>query len=212
MNVFVLTTGRSGSLTFAEACRHISNYSSGHETRVGLVGPERLAYPKDHIEIDNRLAWFPGRLAAAYGDEAFYVHLRRDEEATAASFAKRWNKPAMRAWRKGILWDVDPGIDRTALALDLVRTMNSNIELYLRDRPQTMSIDIEDAQAAFGDFWTRIGAEGDLDAARAELSVRHHEGKARRTTPRQHGRQGPRRRMGRQPRRASWLSRLLPRR
>ncbi len=45
MNVFVLTTGRSGSLTFAEACRHISNYSSGHETRVGLIGAERLAYP-----------------------------------------------------------------------------------------------------------------------------------------------------------------------
>ena len=62
MNVFVLTTGRSGSLTFAEACRHITNFSCGHETRVGLIGAERLAYPDQHIEVDNRLAWFTGRL------------------------------------------------------------------------------------------------------------------------------------------------------
>jgi hypothetical protein len=62
MNVFVLTTGRSGSLTFAEACRRITNYTTGHETRVGRVGPERLAYPDRHIEVDHRLAWFLGRM------------------------------------------------------------------------------------------------------------------------------------------------------
>ena len=80
MNVFVLTTGRSGSVTFAEACRHITNYTAGHETRVGLVGDDRLAYPGDHIEVDDRLAWLLGRLEDAYGDAAFYVHLRRDEQ------------------------------------------------------------------------------------------------------------------------------------
>ena len=218
MNVFVLTTGRSGSLTFAEACRHITNYSSGHESRVGLVGAERLAYPNDHIEIDNRLAWFPGRLAAAYGDDAFYVHLRRDESATAASFVKRWNKPAMRAYRQGILWDVDAGTDRMDLALDLVRTLNSNIELYLRDKSATMTIDIEEATAAFPDFWARIGAKGDLEAALAELSVKHHEGKTRRATPRSNERPGstqPRDKQskrGRRQGRAWSLSRLLPRR
>jgi len=219
MNVFVLTTGRSGSLTFAEACRHITNYTSGHETRVGLVGADRLAYPADHIEVDNRLAWFPGRLAATYGDEAFYVHLRRDEAATAASFAKRWNKPAMRAWRKGILWDVDPGADRFELALDLVRTMNSNIEHFLGQRSQTMTVDIEAAEPAFREFWERIGAEGDLDAAVAQLAVRHHEGTSRRSTPRRRDRSGPQsprggrgKGAGRGGRRrpTSWLARLLP--
>jgi hypothetical protein len=184
MNVFVLTTGRSGSLTFAEACRHISNYTTGHETRVGLVGEARLAYPDQHIEIDNRLAWFLGRLDRAFGDEAFYVHLRRDDEATAASHVKRWNKPAMQSYRKGILWDVDPETDRLALARDLNLTMNSNIELFLRDKSRTMGIDIETATASFPAFWDAIGAEGDLEAALAELTVRHHEGTAQRTTPR----------------------------
>jgi len=184
MNVFVLTTGRSGSLTFAEACRHITNYTTGHETRVGLVGEARLAYPDDHIEIDNRLAWFLGRLQEAFGDRAFYVHLRRDHEATAASHVKRWNKPAMQSYRKGILWDVDPETDRLALARDLNLTMNSNIELYLRDKSKVMGIDIETAGQSFPTFWQAIGAEGDLQAALAELSVKHHEGTARRTTPR----------------------------
>jgi hypothetical protein len=185
MNVFVLTTGRSGSLTFAEACRRITNYTTGHETRVGLVGAERLAYPDRHIEVDNRLAWFPGRMDAAFGDSAFYVHLRRDGEATAASHVKRWNKPAMQSYRKGILWDVDPETDRMDLARDLTLTMNTNIELYLRDKSKTMRIDIETAGEAFPEFWERIGAEGDLEAALRELQVHHHAGTVQRSTPRE---------------------------
>jgi hypothetical protein len=184
MNVLVLTTGRSGSLTFSEACRHVTNYSSGHETRVGLLGPARLAYPANHIEVDNRLAWFPGRLEEAYGDDAFYVHLRRDDEATAASYVRRWNKPAMRSYRKGILWDVDPDVDRLDVALDLNHTIDTNIRHYLRDKSQQMTIDIETAQETFPTFWERIGAEGDLEAALAEFDRRHHRGTEQRSTPR----------------------------
>lgn len=207
MNVFVLTTGRSGSLTFAEACSHITNYSSGHETRVGLIGADRLAYPDRHIEVDNRLAWFIGRLDAAFGDSAFYVHLLRDDEATAASHVKRWSKPAMRSYRNGILWDVDPDADRMALARDLNLTMNSNIELFLRDKSHKMTFQIEEAAATFPRFWEAIAAEGDLEAAVAELSVKHHEGKAPRQTPREHAIDAePRRRV-----RAGRLSRVLRR-
>ncbi len=62
MNVFVLGTGRCGTTTFMKACRHVTNCTSGHETRVNHVGPERLSYPSNHIEADNRLSWFLGRL------------------------------------------------------------------------------------------------------------------------------------------------------
>jgi hypothetical protein len=184
MNVFVLTTGRSGSLSFSEACRHMTNYSSGHETRVGLVGEDRLAYPEHHIETDDRLAWFLGRLDAAYGEDAFYVHLLRNDEDTAASRVRRWNKPMMRAYRNGILWDVDPDIDRLEVARDLNETVNSNIRFFLRDKPQQMTVEIETAQDSFPEFWTRIGAEGDLEGALAEFDRRHHEGTSPRTTPR----------------------------
>jgi hypothetical protein len=184
MNVFVLTTGRSGSLTFAEACRHATNYSAGHETRVGLLGPGRLSYPPDHIEVDNRLAWFPGRLEAAFGDDAFYVHLRRDPAASAASFVRRWNKPMMRAYRKGILWDVDPDVGRLEIASDLNATVISNIDLFLRDKPNKMTIEIETASTSFPEFWDRIGAEGDLEAALAEFERRYHQGTSQRARPR----------------------------
>jgi hypothetical protein len=84
-NVFVLCTGRCGSLAFARACAHMTNYSCGHESRCSLLGAERLSYPSRHIEVDNRLAWLLGRLDETYGKDAFYVHLRRDRDATARS-------------------------------------------------------------------------------------------------------------------------------
>jgi hypothetical protein len=184
MNVFVLTTGRSGSLAFSEACRHMSNYSSGHETRVGLVGPDRLRFPERHIETDDRLSWFLGRLDEAYGDSAFYVHLKRNDEDTAASRVRRWNKPMMRAYRKGILWDVDPDLDRLEIARDLNDTVNANIRYFLRGKPNQMIIEIETATASFPEFWERIGAVGDLQAALAEFDRQHHQGTSKRTTPR----------------------------
>ena len=91
----------------------------------------------------------------------------------------------MRSFRNGILWDVDPEADRMDLARDLNLTMNSNIELFLRDKSKAMRINIETAAAAFPAFWAGIGAEGDLAAAVAQLEVRHHQGSSPRTTPRE---------------------------
>ena len=82
-NVFVLCTGRCGSTTFDRACRHMTNWTAGHETRSHLTGPDRFAYPPRHIEADNRLSWMLGRLEQAYGADAAYVHLTRDAEAVA---------------------------------------------------------------------------------------------------------------------------------
>jgi len=181
MNVFVLTTGRSGSVTFARACGHITNYTTGHETRRMLLGRDRLAYPDRHIEVDNHLAWFPGRLEAAYGEAAFYVHLRRDDEAVAASYSRRWNKPLFRAYRKGLLLDLEDGVDRLAVARDMVLTMNANIELFLRGKRNAMRFQLEDARSHLPVLWERILAEGDLEAALGEFEVRHHAGGATQT-------------------------------
>ena len=184
MNVFVLTTGRSGSVTFAEACRHITNYTTGHETRVGLVGADRLAYPDDHIEVDDRLAWLLGRLEDAYGDRAFYVHLRRDEQATAASRMRRWNKPLMRAYRNGILWDVSPDVSRLDVALDLNRTVTATSSSSCATRARSCASTSRRRAQTFPEFWKRIGAQGDLEAALEELHLHHHAGTERRPTPR----------------------------
>lgn len=180
MNVFVLGTGRCGTVTFIRACQYITNYSSGHETRSAAIGADRFDYPDDHIEADNRLSWFLGRLGRHYDDrEVLYVHLRRDREATAASFLKRWDGPQragiMRAYRQGIIpkgseW---PERQRFHVCLDYVDTVTANIIDFLHDRTH-LTLHLEDIEPGFTGFLDRIGADGDLAAARDEWNNRHN--------------------------------------
>ena len=174
MNVFVLNSGRCGSTTLIRACAHVSNYSAGHETRLKRIGPDRLAYPENHIEADNRLSWYLGRLDRAYGDLAFYVHLQRDPAATAASFARRTAFGIMQAYRDGILLGGEDGQSELDLAGDYLETVQANIQLFLRDKTQWMDFRLESAKADFAEFWQRIGAEGDLQAALAEWDVSYN--------------------------------------
>jgi hypothetical protein len=174
MNIFILNSGRCGSTTFIQACKHISNYSAGHETRLRLIGPARLAYPDNHIEADNRLCWLLGRLDRAFGDQARYVHLSRERDATAASFAQRDDFGIMKAYREGILLDGEPGQTSRQLADDYLDTVEANIELFLRDKSQTMRLRLEHARQDFTDFWDWIGAQGDLKAALAEWGTRYN--------------------------------------
>jgi len=174
MNVFILNSGRCGSTTFIQACRHITNYSAGHETRLRLVGTARLAFPENHIEADNRLSWLLGRLDKTYGDSARYVHLSRERDATAASFAQRADFGIMKAYREGLLLDGEAGQTCLDLAYDYLDTVEANIDLFLRNKSQKMSFRLEYARQDFTDFWNWIGALGDLEAALAEWETRYN--------------------------------------
>lgn len=174
MNVFVLNAGRCGSTTWIRACAHIANYTAAHESRVHLTGELRLAYPDRHIEADNRLSWFLGRLDRRYGDQAFYLHLKREPADTVSSFARRGAFGIMRAYRDGILLNAPSGLTDEALAADYLETVESNIELFLKDKPRHMAARLETARQDFRRFWKAIGAEGDLDAALAEFDVRYN--------------------------------------
>ncbi|XFA73517.1 hypothetical protein RYO59_001765 [Thermosynechococcaceae cyanobacterium Okahandja] len=174
MNVFVLCTGRCGSVTFANACRHMTNFTSAHESRTFLLGSDRLAYPEQHIEVDNRLSWFLGRLDRTYGDRAFYVHLKRDDDSVARSYRERYGIWIMKAYREGILLNLPANADPMAVCLDYCDTVNSNIELFLRDKTHAMTIDLAEIETAFPRFWHWIGAEGDLEAALACFQTKHN--------------------------------------
>ncbi|BAN68959.1 hypothetical protein [endosymbiont of unidentified scaly snail isolate Monju] len=174
MNIFVLNSGRCGSTTWIRACEHMHNYTAGHESRAHLVGPARLTYPENHIEADNRLSWLLGRLDATYGKQALYVHLRRDPETTAQSFARRHDFGIMKAYREGILIGADPQVSSLTLARDYLETVEHNIALFLRDKPHVVEARLEYLEEDFLHFWSVIGAEGDLDAALAELRILHN--------------------------------------
>lgn len=179
MNVFVLNTGRCGSTTFIKACAHISNYTSAHESLAAHIGEARLQYPGNHIEADNRLSWYLGRLDSLYGKEAFYVHLTRNEEETAVSYARRYGTGIMEGYSKGIL--IEHELDETSadLARDYCHTVTKNIELFLRDKPKQMAFRLEDASRDFATFWSEIEAEGDFDAAQGEFSQKYNPSKTR---------------------------------
>jgi hypothetical protein len=181
VNVFILSTGRSGSQTFARACAHLTNYTSAHESRSGLLGDAHLDYPDNHIESDNRLSWLLGRLDRKFGDRAFYVHLTRDIGPVAASWAKRAHTGMMNAYRYAILWHCPKDATPYEVALDYCETVEANIRLFLRDKKNWMDFRLEEGRERFPEFWRRIGAEGDLEAALAEFDVRHNAAWDRRT-------------------------------
>ncbi len=175
MNVFILNTGRCGSTTFIKACQHISNYSCAHESRSAMLGEERLNYPENHIEADNRLSWLLGRLDKKYGDSAVYVHLKRNESDTAHSFTKRYSGGIIKAYRgAGILMGLTEKSDPMSVSLDYCDTVNSNIDLFLKDKSRKTTITLENIDQDFTEFLVLINAEGDISAALGEFNTKYN--------------------------------------
>lgn len=155
----------------------MTNYTAAHESRSKFAGSERLDYPDDHIEIDNRLSWFLGRLEQTYGDNAYYVHLTRNAREVAVSYARKMENPASigAAHKRSILMN-SPQED-LKVCLDVVDTMRANIEFFLRDKTHVMHVSVENAAEEFSQFWHWIGAEGDEEAALAEWLVYYNDSK-----------------------------------
>ena len=170
MNVFILCTGRSGSKSLTLACKHITNYTVGHETMAREVGDRRFDYPDNHIEVDNRLSWFLGRLDAIYGDTAFYVHLKRAKEPTVASFLERWDNQGsiIKSYAEGILLQ---GFNKLThqqkknIASDYYETVSQNIKYFLKGKTHQMNMDLENLEHSFSEFFKLINAEGNLENA-----------------------------------------------
>lgn len=174
MNVFILSTGRCGSKTFMEACKHITNITAAHESRTQHVGDARLDYPDNHIESDNRLSWYLGRLDEKYGDNAVYVHLYRDRDGVANSYAKLTHSPMVRAYRSGIVINCLRQYTNVDVMRDYYDTVNANIRLFLKAKTKTIDFDLASPQKPFEEFWNMIGAQGDFEAAASEWSVHHN--------------------------------------
>lgn len=176
-NIFVLCTGRCGSMTLAHACAHLTDRTSAHESRTHLLGPARLAYPPRHIEIDNRLSWHLGRLDQVWGDRAAYVHLTRDPEAVAQSYAARAHQGILKAYRLDITARARHK-NRDAQVIDFARdyvaTVTANISHFLRDKTHVLPMALESLAEDFETFLGWSGAQGDLAAARAELAITHN--------------------------------------
>ena len=175
MNVFVLSSGRTGTVTFAAACKHIKGYSVGHEQNVCLTGEARFSYPDNHIEVDNRLSWLLGRLDSHHNSSAFYVHLTRDPKKVYESYYRRRNRfrTIVNAYHEGILMRSD-AISQDSCK-DLVHTIDTNIKLFLKDKADcSVIVSLENVESDFFEFIRRIGAEVDEEKALKELRTSHN--------------------------------------
>lgn len=175
MRIFVLTTGRAASTTFAQACVHLEGMTASHESRSQLI-EGRLDYPDNHVEVDNRLAWFLGSLDRLYDDaDTFYVWLRRDRAAVSQSYSKRWfvRQSLVRAFHHGIL--MRKGVPTAPERLDscdlCMRTIEDNIEFFLKGRSNSCVVTVENLQEDFQRFVQRVGLPCDLERALAALTV-----------------------------------------
>jgi len=181
-NIFVLCTGRCGSMTMARACQHATNYTAAHES---WVLRNDLAYPDNHIEVNNRLTWFLGLMDAKFPD-ARYVHLTRDPEAVAISHAKHCvNQPAkiINGWRNVMRmgWQRHKHPDRDVMTdcREYVAAVTGLITVFLRspdingDPRDWVHVDI-DKPDSFRQFWHWAGCAGSLDRAMATFKTRHN--------------------------------------
>ncbi|SHL76777.1 hypothetical protein SAMN05444389_101256 [Paracoccus solventivorans] len=183
MNIFVLGTGRCGTTTFMQACKHVSNFSTAHESRANLIGERRLCYPKNHIEVDNRLSWLLGRLDEAYGKNAFYVHLMRNEDSVAKSYLKRWENRSsiVFGYRSSIILGLDKSAEPLDVVRDMCQTVNANITQFLKDKPHKAIVRLESINEDFGAFWNAAKLEGNRASALAEWDIQHNSSERRDT-------------------------------
>ena len=105
------------------------------------------------------------------------MHLTRDPEAVAASFAARAGQGILRAYRTDILARSRaraPGRPLIEECRDYVATVTANIEAYLAGKSHVLPMALETIEDDFETFADWIGCGGDLTAARQAIRIRHN--------------------------------------
>jgi hypothetical protein len=64
--------------------------------------------------------------------------------------------------------------DSMTVSLDYCDTVNSNIDLFLKDKSNKITIALENIDQGFTEFWNLINAEGDIKSALAEFSNKYN--------------------------------------
>lgn len=179
MRVIVVGTGRCGTMTFSKACGHITNYTSNHETKAGVIHPiERFTYPDNHIEVDPHISWTLGLIVQLYPD-AFFVHLQRRKEEVVRSWLNRGihkhkgPAPLVNVMFQSVSDRLDSQSYRRATET-LYDSMIANIELGL-SQVNSIHVWLHEAQDGFLEFWQRIYAEGDFDKAISEFEIKYNQ-------------------------------------
>lgn len=168
MRIFVIGTGRCGTVTFSKACEHITNYTSGHETTTHGKEGNGFNFPDNHIEIDPRLSQFMPILIDKYPD-ALFIHLRRNKKDCVNSLSKRQSLALYNQFHLG------SGItDYNKTASIYYDNTVSLVNHLLGRTKHRMIIELESVELGFKRFWQQIKAKGNLGKSLKELKIRYN--------------------------------------
>ena len=156
MRVFIFGAGRCGSVSWTTACQYASNYSAAHESKV-----RDWIYPDQHIEVNPQLRAVLPELVKQYPG-SMCVWLRRDFDATVASFCRR---PHWVDHWWGLAHKVRPVDFRESVRIAVAWLDTQSATTWARLDGPKMTVWLERWREDFPRFWSEIGAVGDLAAA-----------------------------------------------
>lgn len=163
MRVFVVGTGRCGTVTFYQACMEIANYTAGHESKNGEDQIGDWSFPDNHAEVSCNLLWGIPALRERY-PKAFWVHLTRERAACVDSLRQNCSRSqemfAQQWWF--FRHEVDPN-RRARIAETYYDSYNALVRRLLP--PTALTLQLESIRESWPEFWEKIGAQGDLAAS-----------------------------------------------
>lgn len=167
MRIFVVGTGRCGTVTFSKAASHATNYTVGHESKAGRVAD--WEYPDNHIEVSSQLVIAIPILREIYPD-AKWVWMIRDRDECVKSLARL---DAMDAFSFVFFQQKRPyRIEVASAVYDLLNGLCD--ECLPRNR---MVFLLRDAKESWKRTWTNMWCEGDFDASLKEWDTKYNEWK-----------------------------------
>jgi len=171
MRVFVVGTGRCGTVTFSKACAHITNFSSGHETYSrSFFEFKNLSIPDNRIEVDPHFAHVLPLALEKYPD-AKWVHLIRARKPCVESIART---TGIKHYAKFASMNESVKIEHVADTFYSV--VNANIEMWLK-KTNSMTMHLEKLSEEWPAFWDFITAKGSIKDSIKEFETRYNNSK-----------------------------------
>lgn len=159
MNVFFISPGRTGTTTISIAFSCVDGFTSLHESRVKLLGDERVNYPTNHFECDNRLVWFLPRLTKKYSRSSILVIVTREKSKIANSYNQRWGGIGiMRAYSQGILMR-HLNENNLDVCADYVDNVYEQLDFAKKEWAKVITLDLDNPKEGVVELLNNIGKE-----------------------------------------------------
>lgn len=167
MRVFVLGTGRCGTVTFSKACQEIMNFTSSHELKTSFNREAFgcFEFSDNHIEIDPRLSYHYPILKQKY-PEAYFFHLKRNRKDCVSSLSKRRSLQHYSVFHYG--WFNGDYNKAAEIYYDNTTTM---LESFIND---TYTLHLENLQKDFTKFCKIINANYDYKKTEVILERKYN--------------------------------------